>query len=193
MLLERIGKFMPIPQQKFREVVFILLYSQDNGNGVIEEMVPLVMKELAVTKKTVYQALAKVELIWSKREEIDALITKTSRDYQFERIQTVERNVLRLAIYEMLFDESIPPKVAIAEAIRLSRKFSTPESTSFVNALLDHIYRDPEGKNQDAETIVKSAAILEKSTAQINELIQAQERGEISFQPVKNETDEIEE
>jgi len=182
---------MPLPQSKFREVIFVLLYSQDTGNSRSDEIVSLVMKELSVTKKNVYLAMDKVELIRAKQDEIDALITKTSRDYQFERIQTVERNVLRLGIYEMLYDDEIPPKVAIAEALRLSRKFSTPESTSFVNAILDHIYRGPEDKVSDKE-IEESAAILEKSSAHINELIQAQERGEISFEPIKN-IDHIEE
>ena len=80
------------------------------------------------------------------------MIRKTAVSYAFERIQSVERNVLRLGVFEMLYDSSIPPKVAISEAMRLSRKFSNPESSHFINALLDHLYKLSSGEkiNTDA-------------------------------------------
>ncbi len=86
--------------------------------------------------------MAKYQNILLKLEEIDALITRFSLSYQFDRIARVEKNVLRLGVYELCFSESMPPKVAIAEAIRLTRKFSTAESSSFVNAVLDAVFQD---------------------------------------------------
>ena len=65
--------------------------------------------------------------------------------YDIDRIHSVERNVLRLGIYELFFDPEIPPKVAIAEAIRMSKKFGTPESVSYVNAIMDNIYKRKQG------------------------------------------------
>ncbi|MBS4169208.1 transcription antitermination factor NusB [Parachlamydia sp. AcF125] len=181
---------MAIPLKKFREVVFVLLYSQDCGQVSEKELIELVMKELAVTKKTAYLALKKVELIQEKKAEIDDLIANTSREYRFERIQTVEKNVLRLGIYEMLFDESIPPKVSIAEAIRLSRKFSTPESATFVNALLDHIYQTKEGNACDNQAIIKSAAELAQTEEVVQKFLQAAERGEVLRAPFEGETED---
>lgn len=69
------------------------------------------------------------------------MITEHSTSYEFERIPRIERNVLRLGVYEIMYDSDIPPKVAIAEAIRLTRKFATPESATFVNAILDSILK----------------------------------------------------
>ena len=76
------------------------------------------------------------------REEIDPMIQKVSNEYVLERIALVERNIIRLAIHEMLISKDVPPKVVIAEAIRLARKFATPEAANYVNAILDALYID---------------------------------------------------
>ncbi len=128
---------MPVSLQKFREVVFYLLYSADFGGDA--EVAALVMQQLIVTKSTVREAQKLVDKIVAKKEELDWLVKEHSKEYDFERIPRIERNILRLSVYEMLFSSSAPPKVAIAEAIRLSRKFATPESAAFVNAILDAI------------------------------------------------------
>ena len=79
-----------------------------------------------------------------KKEEIDALITKHSQGYGLERIPRVERNIVRLGIYELLFVPEVPQKVAIAESMRLARKFSTKEAATFVNAIMDSVYQSLE-------------------------------------------------
>lgn len=132
---------MPLPPQKFREAVFQILYSQDFKSGEREEMVPFMMNELKTTRKAMVDAHARVDEVLAKLPEIDALIGAGSTEYTFERISRVERTILRLGLFEMLFDETIPEKVAIAEAIRLCRKFGTPESSQFVNAILDGVYK----------------------------------------------------
>ena len=92
------------------------------------------------------------------------MIAKTSHAYEFERIQTVERNILRLAVFEIFFDNgTVPPKVALAEAMRLARKFSTYESTSFINAILDAIYKDSLGEKVDAKQLIQTSEDLSKS------------------------------
>lgn len=130
---------MPISPHKFRELVFQLLYSDDFGSD--EGIIDMLMGQLSVTKRIVREACQVKEKIIEKKIEIDALIRQYSRAYDFERIPRVERNVLRLSVYELLFSPEIPPKVAIAEAIRLSRKFATAEAATFVNAVLDTIYK----------------------------------------------------
>ena len=130
---------MAISPHKFREIVFYLLYSDDFGGS--EEVTDMVMAQLAVTKKTVREAALVREKIAEKKGEIDELVRKHSSSYDFERIPRIERNVIRLGVYEILFTPEVPPKVAIAEAIRLARKFATPEAATFVNAVLDSIYK----------------------------------------------------
>ncbi|MBA3814946.1 MAG: transcription antitermination factor NusB [Parachlamydiaceae bacterium] len=154
---------MSVPAQKFREAVFQLLYSYDVGRGDEDDMVDLIMHELAITKKVTKEALSRVEKILKKLSEIDAMIGKTSQSYTFERIQSVERNVLRLGLYELLFDDEIPPKVALAEAMRMTRKFGTKESASFVNAILDALYKQSLGEPVDIKQVSLSAAELSKS------------------------------
>lgn len=136
---------MALPQQKFREIVFQLLYSYDIGEANDEDMLFLLMAELAVTKQSVRTAQTRARTILARKDELDDFIAKASISYAFERIPSVERNILRIGVFEMLFDDQIPPKVALAEALRLTRKFATPESATFVNAVLDNIYKSSQG------------------------------------------------
>ena len=74
--------------------------------------------------------------------EIDERIRKYTENYEFHRISPVDRNVLRLAIYEMLYRDDIPPVVSINEAIELAKTFGGAESGKFVNGILDRIRKD---------------------------------------------------
>jgi N utilization substance protein B len=73
------------------------------------------------------------------REEIDALIQKHAVNWELHRMATVDRNVMRLAIHEMLHRDDIPPIVSINEAVDIAKKFSTPDSGKFVNGILDKV------------------------------------------------------
>jgi transcription antitermination protein NusB len=74
--------------------------------------------------------------------EIDDRISRYAQNYQVRRISAVDRNILRLAIYEMLFRNDIPPVVSINEAIELAKKFGGAESGRFVNGILDRVKDD---------------------------------------------------
>jgi transcription antitermination protein NusB len=73
------------------------------------------------------------------RTEADELIKKHAQNWDLHRIAAVDRNILRLAIYEMLYREDIPPVVSINEAVDIAKKFSTQDSGKFVNGILDKI------------------------------------------------------
>ena len=73
------------------------------------------------------------------REEVDGIIKKHAKNWELHRIAAVDRNVLRLAIYEMLHRDDIPPVVSINEAVDIAKKFSTQDSGKFVNGILDKI------------------------------------------------------
>lgn len=74
-----------------------------------------------------------------KRNEVDDIIKRHAKNWDLHRIAAVDRNVLRLAIYEMLFREDIPPVVSINEAVDIAKKFSTQDSGKFVNGILDKV------------------------------------------------------
>jgi len=73
-------------------------------------------------------------------KELDGLIGETSENWRLERIAKVDHSILRLAVYELLHRDDIPPKVSINEAVDLGKKFGTEESGGFINGILDKIY-----------------------------------------------------
>lgn len=132
---------MSISKQKFREMVFQLLYSQNMSKAHEEDMIPFMMREFLVPRKKVMEAQAHKESVLTRLEEIDVLIKSATENYAFERITGVELNVLRLGLFELLTAQ-LPPLVAISESVRLSRKFGGPEGASYVNAVLDKICKE---------------------------------------------------
>lgn len=131
---------MPLPQQKLREIVFQMLYSVEMASLEEMNMVKLLMKESNISRKNAFIALEKTKAVLSKKSELDAMIQNLTKEYTLERIQIIEKNILRLCAYEIAYEKEIPTKVSITEGIRLCRKFGTPESGSFVNAILDSFY-----------------------------------------------------
>ena len=73
------------------------------------------------------------------RDEADTVIKKHAQNWELHRLAAVDRNILRLAIYEMLHREDIPPVVSINEAVDIAKKFSTQDSGKFVNGILDKV------------------------------------------------------
>jgi transcription antitermination protein NusB len=85
-------------------------------------------------------------------DEIDERIRKYCENYNLNRISAVDRNVLRLAIYEMLYRDDIPPVVSINEAIELAKTFGGAESGKFVNGILDRVRKDLDRPAREAVT-----------------------------------------
>ncbi|MCK8601929.1 transcription antitermination factor NusB [Desulfoferrobacter suflitae] len=77
--------------------------------------------------------------VYHHRAEIDRMIGGASQHWRIERMSIVDRNILRLALYEMLHCRTIPPKVSINEAIDLGKMFGSNESGAFINGILDHV------------------------------------------------------
>ncbi|MHC4818684.1 MAG: transcription antitermination factor NusB [Planctomycetota bacterium] len=76
------------------------------------------------------------------RPKIDAIITGAAQNWDLRRMAVVDRNILRMAVFEMLLADDIPAKVSINEAIELGKRFSTKQSGSFINGILDRIRRE---------------------------------------------------
>lgn len=178
---------MAVPQQKFREIVFQLLFSYDMANPHKQDMESLLMKELCVTRKTLREAQTKVDCILAQIAAIDAQIAAICISYDFSRIQRVEKNVLRLGVYELFMEEAIPQKVAISEAMRLARKFSTKEAASFVNAVLDALRKKAEGNVgcAEEELVQTFARMIESEDA-------SRETAELSMRQTDHEVEEQE-
>jgi transcription antitermination protein NusB len=77
--------------------------------------------------------------VGSNLEELDALIVRYSEHWRLERMTVVDRNLLRLAIYELLYQPQIPPKVVINEAVEMAKRYGSEASGAFVNGILDRV------------------------------------------------------
>jgi len=99
---------------------------QANAEGGIEEEVKNFTSEL-------------VKGVAENSETIDAEIARYAANWQLKRMAVVDRNILRLGCFELMFREDIPPKVTINEAVELAKKYSDPEAAKFVNGILDKI------------------------------------------------------
>lgn len=78
--------------------------------------------------------------VYENRDVIDNMITKASKNWRLSRMSIVDKCILRLATYEILFMDDIPPKVSIDEAIELGKKFGDKDSPRFINGVLDNIH-----------------------------------------------------
>lgn len=83
-------------------------------------------------------------------DEIDAVIKKYAANWDFSRITMIDRNILRIASYEIMYLNDIPSVVSIDEAVDIAKKYSTPDSGKFVNGILDKVkeeFNDPPSQN----------------------------------------------
>jgi N utilization substance protein B len=98
---------------------------------------PASYDEAAGAAETEGYAWKLLQNVWRRREELDEVITRFSQHWRIQRIARVELTILRLAIYEMLHEPDVPLRVAINEAIELSKRFGDDNSRNFVNGILD--------------------------------------------------------
>lgn len=83
-----------------------------------------------------------LEGIEAHQEEIDHLVEERAEGWRLERLYSVDRNILRLAIYELLYREDVPPEVVIDEAVELAKKYGTERSPAFINGILDRVLKE---------------------------------------------------
>ncbi len=86
--------------------------------------------------------------VLTQREEIDRIVEQYSENWRLERMTVIDRNLLRLATFELLFCDDIPPKVTLNEAIDLGKRFGSEDSSAFINGILDRIQKESPGKTR---------------------------------------------
>ena len=131
-------------RREFREQVFILMFltgfyekaeREPQARLYLEDVttIPEEEKESVIER---YKAVA------SHIGQIDPMISKASQGWNLHRIGKAELNILRVAVYEMYFDEEVPVKVAINEAVELGRKYGGDQSHAFVNGILSAVLKN---------------------------------------------------
>jgi N utilization substance protein B len=86
-----------------------------------------------------------VEGTFTNKKEIDIMLEEYLKGWQMDRLSRIDREVLRLAVYEMVYRDDVPPKVVVNEAIELSKHFGTEESGKFVNGVLGKMIKELDG------------------------------------------------
>jgi N utilization substance protein B len=130
-------------RRKAREVALQFLYQLDL-HAAVDPMPyePEFWQRHPVDPAT--RAFAESLVRGSKQQQskIDQLLAQYAEHWDLERMAVVDRNILRMAVYELLWQPDVPPKAAINEALEIAKKFGTTESSRFINGVLDRILRE---------------------------------------------------
>lgn len=121
-----------------REHIFKMLFSVNFNEGNEQpEQAELYLEQIEDAKeKDIEYIRAKVQKITEKIKEIDALLNTHTKGWKTTRMNKVDLTILRLAVYEIKWDEDVPAGVAIDEAVNLAKKYSSDEGPAFVNGVL---------------------------------------------------------
>jgi len=126
-------------RRKSRELALQILYQMEFTNQQEEKVVPLFFTHLASHRTADDFASRLVQGVGQYQGEIDQLLKNYSEHWALDRLSSVDRNILRMGIFEILWCNDIPSKVSINEAIELGKKFGAEKSASFINGILDKI------------------------------------------------------
>ncbi|MGD9676405.1 MAG: transcription antitermination factor NusB [Candidatus Bipolaricaulia bacterium] len=80
--------------------------------------------------------------ITDRRQEIDRLIGERTVGWRFDRLALLDRNILRIGVYELLYSSDVPPEVALDEAVELAKTYGTEQARGFINGILDRIWKE---------------------------------------------------
>jgi transcription antitermination protein NusB len=123
-----------------REVALQVLY-QVEQNPVIpaNEIRRFIERRLLEDRKLCEFTEGLIDGVKEHQARIDAMISQVAENWRLDRMAAIDRNILRLGAYEMLFRPEVPAKVAINEALELAKRYSTAQSSRFVNGILDRV------------------------------------------------------
>jgi len=129
-------------RRKARELALNALFQGEMTATTAVENFPLLCENFEINKKSIPYGR---ELVWGiteKWEEINAKIAESAVNWRVSRMSVLDRNIIRLAAYEMMFKDEVPPRVAIDEAIELAKRYCAEDSPAFINGILDAILKN---------------------------------------------------
>jgi N utilization substance protein B len=124
-------------RRKAREVALQVLYGLNFVSLDVEKALELFWGNFVAPRSAKEFAATLVSGAWGHREELDRLIDDCSDNWSLGRMSKVDISILRMAVFEFLYCEDIPPKVTINEAVDLGKMFGSENSGSFINGILD--------------------------------------------------------
>lgn len=127
-------------RRKAREIALQVLYQLEIGQGSLDEVLELYQESFRRKEETREFCKRLVEGVKAHQGEIDRILEEHSEHWTLKRMAAIDRNILRMAAFELLYCPDIPFKATLNEAIELGKKFSTEESSAFINGILDQIH-----------------------------------------------------
>lgn len=124
-------------KRRSRELALQMLFQMDMGTVPLKDLEETFLPQASAAEAAKVMALRMVRNTWEKLAEIDRQLRGLAENWDITRMAAVDRNILRLAAYEIIYDPEIPKSVAINEAIEIVKRYSTDESSKFVNGILD--------------------------------------------------------
>jgi N utilization substance protein B len=141
-------------RRRSRELALQALFYMDINKCCSQEMLEQFCENFSPALPAQPFFFKLVNGVIAAKAEIDALIERFSKNWKIERMSCVDRNVMRIAVYEMLCCPDIPPKVSINEAVDIGKKYGSEESGAFINGIIDSI-RDAIEKQEVTPKIKK--------------------------------------
>jgi len=126
-------------RRKARAIALQALYEVNSVGHDVEKVLPLLLAESGLSEENAAFVRGLVNGVLQNKKKIDRHIKNFAPAWPVEQIPIVDRNILRLAIFEILLDNSVPVKVAINEAVELAKKFGSDSSPRFVNGVLGSV------------------------------------------------------
>ena len=129
-------------RRKSRELALQALYQSEITKEDTIHILPQLLDEFSPNEGKDEFTERIVIGVREHRHEIDRLIEQCSENWRLDRMPIIDRSILRMAIYELLYCEEIPPKVTLNEAIDLGKRYGAEDSGSFINGILDRIQNE---------------------------------------------------
>jgi N utilization substance protein B len=136
-------------RRKAREIALQVLYQIDISKIDVDESIALFRDNFGMPQELVEFSTQLIKSTLDHIKEIDALIKNCSEQWSLERMSTVDKNILRMAVCEFLYCGDIPPKVTLNEAIDIGKIYGSDNSGSFINGILDAMYVKLWGKDEN--------------------------------------------
>ncbi len=142
-------------RRKAREAALQLLYQMEWSDGrreCTDELFASFCHHFELNRKAISYSRELVAGICGQWEEIDGMIRAYAANWRVERMSLIDRNILRIAIFELCFREDVPARVAINEAIEVAKRFGSEESGPFINGILDAIQKSTDTEDRAGQS-----------------------------------------
>ena len=138
----------PQDKRKARIIALKGIYAYEMEGSNLDDTFEYMLNDTSNSMAVINYGRKLSDLVLKNTVKIDSLIKDRSKNWDFNRIASIDKLILRISLVEMIYVEDIPLKVSIAEGVEIAKEFSTEDSSSFINGILDSVYNKILQKNK---------------------------------------------